>query len=71
MSVDQPLADLHEDLVEVGGEHVQRPFPGPQVLLQFHDFVSGLREQPAHVNPLLGRVDIRECSRPGQSRACL
>ena len=25
--VDRPLAPLHDDLVKVGGEHVQREFP--------------------------------------------
>ena len=37
--VDRPLAPLHDDLVEVGGEHVQREFPRLQVISKLDHFV--------------------------------
>jgi hypothetical protein len=38
---DRALAALHEDLVEVGGEHVERELARLQVVPQPHDFVPG------------------------------
>ena len=37
------LAALHEDLIKIGSEHVEREFAGPKVLLQPNDFVPAFR----------------------------
>ena len=39
--VHRPLAALHHDLVEVGGKHVERQLPGPQILAELHRHVPG------------------------------